>query len=82
MTLSNNIFETIRMIEKERLDIRTITMGISLMDCIDSSGEKSRRKIYDKITGYARNLVKVGDQIETEFGIPLSINGLPLRRLL
>lgn len=71
MTLSNNIFETIRMIEKERLDIRTITMGISLMDCIDSSGEKARRRIYDKITGYARNLVKVGDQIETEFGIPI-----------
>ncbi len=71
MTLSNNIFETIRMIEKERLDIRTITMGVSLLDCIDSSGAKARRRIYDKITGYACNLVKVGDQIETEFGIPI-----------
>jgi uncharacterized protein (UPF0210 family) len=71
MTLNKNIFETIRMIEKEKLDIRTITMGISLLDCIDSCGEKARRKIYDKITAYARNLVKVGDEIENEFGIPI-----------
>ncbi|NLI91240.1 MAG: PFL family protein [Peptococcaceae bacterium] len=71
MVLNNNIFETIRMIEKEKLDIRTITMGISLLDCIDSSGKNACRKIYDKITGYARNLVKVGDEIENEFGIPI-----------
>lgn len=71
MGLNNHIFETIRMIEKEKLDIRTITMGISLVDCIDSSGIKARQKIYDKITGYAQNLVKVGDQIETEYGIPI-----------
>ncbi|KUO58105.1 MAG: hypothetical protein APF84_16865 [Gracilibacter sp. BRH_c7a] len=71
MTLYNNIFETVRMIEKEKLDIRTITMGISLLDCIDSSGDKSRQRIYDKITGYAQNLVKVGDQIEMEYGIPI-----------
>ncbi len=71
MTLYNNVFETVRMIEKEKLDIRTITMGISLMDCIDSSGDKSRQRIYDKITGYAQNLVKVGDQIEMEYGIPI-----------
>jgi len=69
--LSKNIFETVRMIEKEKLDIRTITMGISLMDCIDSNGEKSRCRIYDKITGMAQNLVKVGNDIETEFGIPI-----------
>lgn len=71
MTLYSNIFETVRMLEKEKLDIRTITMGISLMDCIDSSGEKSRLKIYDKISKYAQNLVKVGNEIETEFGIPI-----------
>ncbi len=71
MALYNNIFETIRMIEKENLDIRTTTMGISLLDCIDSSGEKARKRIYDKITKYAENLVKVGDEIETEFGIPI-----------
>ncbi|MPW27097.1 DUF711 family protein [Alkalibaculum sp. M08DMB] len=71
MTLYNNIFETIRMIEKEKLDIRTTTMGISLLDCIDSCGKKSRNKIYDKITSYAKDLVKVGNEIETEFGIPI-----------
>jgi len=71
MTLANHIIETNRMIEKEKLDIRTITMGISLMDCIDSSGEKARQRIYDKITTYAQNLVKVGDDIEVEYGIPI-----------
>ncbi len=66
-----NIMETIRMIEKEKLDIRTITMGISLLDCCDSDGKKSRIRIYDKITKCAENLVKVGDEIETEYGIPI-----------
>lgn len=59
------------MIEEEKLDVRTITMGISLLDCIDSDGEKARTKIYDKITKSAENLVKVGREIETEFGIPI-----------
>ena len=59
------------MIEKENLDIRTITMGISLLDCCDSDGEKSRQKIYDKITTLAKDLVKVGEQIELEYGIPI-----------
>lgn len=63
--------ETIKMIEKEKLDIRTITMGISLLDCCDTSGEQARKKIYDKITRYAENLVKVGEEIETEYGIPI-----------
>lgn len=71
MNFYSNIFETLRMIEKENLDIRTTTMGISLMDCIDSNGERARQKIYDKITHYAKNLVKVGNEIETEFGIPI-----------
>ncbi|MBW8384027.1 MAG: DUF711 family protein, partial [Youngiibacter sp.] len=52
-----NIMETINMIEQEKLDIRTITMGISLLDCSDSDGKKSRQKIYDKITRYAEKLV-------------------------
>ncbi|WP_436513620.1 PFL family protein [Clostridium thermobutyricum] len=68
---SNNILETIKMIEEEKLDIRTITMGISLLDCIDSDGNKARTKIYDKITKSAENLVKVGYEIENEFGIPI-----------
>ncbi len=71
MKRQKNVLETIHMIDKEKLDIRTITMGISLMDCIDGDGEKARQKIYDKITRYAENLVKVGNQIETEYGIPI-----------
>lgn len=68
---TKQILETIKMIEEEKLDIRTITMGISLLDCIDSDGEKARQKIYDKITRLAKNLVKVGEQITSEFGIPI-----------
>ncbi|MGL4606846.1 MAG: PFL family protein [Eubacteriaceae bacterium] len=71
MAMFKDVLETVRMIEKERLDIRTITMGISLLDCIDSSGKKSRQKIYDKITSLAENLVKEGERIETEFGLPI-----------
>lgn len=67
----NNILETIKMIEEEKLDIRTITMGISLLDCIDSDIDKACSKIYDKITQSAKDLVKVGNEIETEFGIPI-----------
>ncbi|MTI65221.1 MAG: PFL family protein [Firmicutes bacterium] len=67
----NKIMETIKMIEKENLDIRTITMGISLLDCCSSDGKESRQKIYDKITKKAENLVKVGNQIETKYGIPI-----------
>ncbi|AGX42536.1 PFL family protein [Clostridium saccharobutylicum] len=68
---TNNILETIRMIEEEKLDVRTITMGISLLDCIDPDGDKARIKIYDKITKSAEHLVEVGRQIESEFGIPI-----------
>lgn len=68
---NNNVFETIRMIEEENLDIRTITMGISLLDCIDSDEKRLQDKIYDKITKSAENLVKVSKNIEDEFGIPI-----------
>lgn len=68
---TNNILETIKMIEEEKLDVRTITMGISLLDCIDPNGDKARIKIYDKITKSAERLVEVGRQIESEFGIPI-----------
>ncbi len=67
----DKIIETIQMIEKEKLDVRTITMGISLLDCCDSNGKRSREKIYEKITRKAENLVKVGEDIEKEFGIPI-----------
>jgi uncharacterized protein (UPF0210 family) len=69
-----NIFEaneTNNMIENENLYVRTITMGISLLDCIDSDLDRLNQKIYDKITTYARNLVQTGKDIEAEFGIPI-----------
>ena len=71
MMETKQILETIRMVEEENLDIRTITMGISLLDCIDASTEKTCQNIYNKITGKAKNLVKVGDEIASEFGIPI-----------
>ena len=67
----NNIFDTINMIDKQHLDIRTITMGISLLDCISEDPKRCCDKIYDKITKYAENLVKTGENIESEFGIPI-----------
>jgi uncharacterized protein (UPF0210 family) len=71
MINKENIMETIRMIQQENLDIRTVTMGISLLDCVDSNGKKAREKIHRKITKYAAGLVKVGQQLEEEFGIPI-----------
>ncbi len=65
------IIETIRMIEEEKLDIRTITLGISLLDCADGDGKKARQKIYAKITRLADKLVATGNAIEAEFGIPI-----------
>ena len=67
----NDIMETINMISEENLDIRTITMGISLLDCCDSDIEKSCQKVYEKITRLAGNLVKTGEDIEKEYGIPI-----------
>ena len=69
-----NIFEvneTNKMIEQENLDVRTITMGISLLDCIDSDLETLNKKIYDKITTCARDLVSTGEAISGEYGIPI-----------
>lgn len=65
------ILETIRMIDVQHLDVRTITMGISLLDCADSSGANARRRIYEKITRQAERLVAVGEAIEIEYGIPI-----------
>lgn len=64
-----DIMETITMIQEENLDIRTITMGISLIDCADADIEKSCEKIYDKIYSHAKDLVKTGELLEksTEF---------------
>lgn len=65
------IFETQHMIDREHLDIRTITMGISLRDCADGDYKRATQKIYDKITRCAERLVPVGEEIEREMGIPI-----------
>ncbi len=65
------VAETNKMIEKENLDVRTITLGISLLDCIDSDLNKVNENIYNKITTVAKNLVETGNEIEKEFGIPI-----------
>lgn len=71
MINSGEILQTIEMIDQQHLDIRTITMGISLRDCAHSDVNECCRRIYDKITKYAENLVKTGEEIEREFGIPI-----------
>ena len=71
MLSHKDILQTRDMIDKRHLDIRTITMGISLLDCTDTDVNVCARKIYDKITRKAENLVKVGQDIEWEFGIPI-----------
>ncbi len=71
MLTKYEILETIKMIHEENLDIRTITMGISLRDCCHTDGEACRQRIYDKVMRQAQNLVKVGQDIEKEYGIPI-----------
>ena len=69
-----NMFEVIEtndMIDKDLLDVRTITIGISLLDCIDSDLDKLCKNIYEKITNTAKDLVKVGDEISRDFGVPI-----------
>jgi hypothetical protein len=71
MLNNKDIIETITMLKEENLDIRTITMGISLLDCSDSDIDKACTKVYDKITRLAENHVKVGEEIEKRYGIPI-----------
>lgn len=71
MLSNHEILQTIEMIDQQHLDIRTITMGISLLSCCDPVPEKATRKIYDKICRKAERLVKTGEEIEREFGIPI-----------
>lgn len=67
----NEIQETIRMVQMESLDIRTVTMGISLRNCADSDFEKVKKNVYDKITTYAKELKPVAEKVEKEYGIPI-----------
>ena len=71
MLNARDILETITMIQDEHLDVRTITMGISLLDCCHSDVDVMCQRVYDKITRYAKDLVATGEQIEKEFGIPI-----------
>ena len=71
MLETRDILETIEMIHNENLDIRTVTMGISLLDCIDSDIDRACEKVYEKITRLAKNLVPVCEDIEKELGIPI-----------
>ena len=71
MLTQKEILSTIEMIDRQHLDIRTITMGISLFSCCDTDAKAACEKVYDKITRYAENLVRVGEDIEREFGIPI-----------
>ncbi|MDE6579765.1 MAG: PFL family protein, partial [Ruminiclostridium sp.] len=71
MVSTNDILETIKMIQEENLDIRTITMGISLLDCIDSDIDKACDNVYEKIMRAAENHVRTGEEIEKRYGIPI-----------
>lgn len=71
MLTPSEIMETVNMIKEQNLDVRTITMGLSLMDCSTTDSKSLCTKIYDKITTSAQNLVKIGKQIESEYGIPI-----------
>ena len=66
-----DILETVQMIREENLDIRTVTMGISLFDCISDDPKRLEEKIYDKITRSAKNLVSVCSELERTYGIPI-----------
>ena len=67
----NQIFETLRMIDQEKLDVRTITMGISLFNCVCDDTRRLASRVYSRIARQAENLVKVGREIEQEFGVPI-----------
>ena len=71
MITRNEILETNQMIDNANLDVRTITMGISLLDCADADIDKFNEKVYNKITTYAKDLVKVGDELAKEYGVPV-----------
>ncbi|WP_313525015.1 PFL family protein [Anaerotignum sp.] len=71
MITRNEILETNRMIDDMNLDVRTITMGISLLDCADADVNKFNEKIYNKITTYAKDLVRVGDELAKKYGVPV-----------
>ena len=68
---TNDILDTIRMISDENLDVRTVTMGISLLDCADADGRRACEKIYNKITSRAKDLVRTAEHISATYGMPI-----------
>ena len=85
MLNTNDILETIRMIADENLDVRTVTMGISLLDCADPDPKKACEKIYQKITTRAKDLVKTANEISDTYGMPIvnkRISVTPIAMLL
>ena len=85
MLNTNDILETIQMITDEHLDVRTVTMGISLLDCADPDGRKACEKIYRKITEKAKDLVKTAEDISATYGMPIvnkRISVTPIAMLL
>ena len=71
MFSKNEILETVKMIDSQNLDVRTITMALSLFDCIDADKKKTAQKVYDKIVRRAERLVAVGEEIATKYGVPI-----------
>ena len=71
MIQTSQIFETLRMIDQEKLDVRTITMGISLFNCVCDDTRRLASRVYSRIARQAENLVKVGREIEREIGVPI-----------
>ena len=71
MLNTGDILETIKMVDDQNLDVRTITLSLSLLDCADSDGKAAERKVYEKIMRRAGNLVKVGEKLSSELGIPI-----------
>ena len=71
MIHTNEILETLRMIDQEKLDVRTITMGISLFNCVCDDTRRLASRVYSRIAKQAENLVKVGEEIEREIGVPI-----------
>ena len=71
MIETGEILQTMRMIQQDKFDIRTITLGINLLDCSDPDGERCGQRVYDKICSVAKNLVKTGEALEVELGVPI-----------
>ena len=71
MLNTSEILETLRMIDQEKLDVRTITMGVSLFECVCDDEKRLAQRVYDRVTRQAEHLVAVGREIEREFGVPI-----------